>query len=62
MKKAKALIDYAAKAPSGHNSQPWKFTVKGNGIAIHPDFSCALPVVDPDYRELFIACLAGGYP
>ncbi len=55
MKKARELIDYAAKAPSGHNSQPWKFIVKGNSIAIHPDFSCALPVVDPDHRELFIS-------
>ncbi len=55
MKKAKALIDYAAKAPSGHNSQPWKFATDGDTITIHPDFSCALPVVDPDYRELFIS-------
>ncbi len=55
MKNAKALIDYAAKAPSGHNSQPWKFTLDGDTIAIHPDFSCALPVVDPDHRELFIS-------
>ncbi len=55
MKNAKELIDYATKAPSGHNSQPWKFTIEENTIAIHPDFSCALPVVDPDYRELFIS-------
>ncbi len=55
MKHAKALIDYAAKAPSGHNSQPWKFAIDDDSIAIHPDFSCALPVVDPDHRELFIS-------
>ncbi len=55
MKNAEELIYYATKAPSGHNSQPWKFSVQGKSITIHPDFSCALPVVDPDYRELFIS-------
>ncbi len=55
MKNAEELIYYATETPSRHNSQPWKFTVQGNSIAIHPDFSCALPVVDPDYRELFIS-------
>ncbi len=55
MKKAKELIGYAVKAPSGHNSQPWQFKIKDNTIEICPDFSCALPVVDPDYRELFIS-------
>ncbi|PIE77378.1 MAG: nitroreductase, partial [Candidatus Delongbacteria bacterium] len=55
MKNAKELIYYAAKAPSGHNSQPWKFKIKENTIEIHPDFNCALPIVDPDHRELFIS-------
>ncbi len=55
MKNAKELIGYAIKAPSGHNSQPWKFAIDDDTITIYPDFSCALPVVDPDYRELFIS-------
>lgn len=49
------LIHYAALAPSGHNTQPWKFSVHGNHIRIHPDFSRSLPVVDPDNHALFIS-------
>lgn len=49
------LIGQAIRAPSGHNTQPWKFRVTDGGIDILPDFSRALPVVDPDNRELFIS-------
>ncbi len=49
------LVYYATKAPSGHNTQPWKFRLRENEIEIHPDFSRALPVVDPDHRELYIS-------
>ncbi|MBC7943002.1 hypothetical protein H7X68_00670 [Candidatus Saccharibacteria bacterium] len=49
------LIAYAIKAPSGHNSQPWKFKIEGNVVEIYPDYSHELPVVDPDHRELFIS-------
>jgi len=55
MKHAKELIYYSSKAPSGHNSQPWKFSIQENYIEIHPDFEFALPVVDPKYRELYIS-------
>ncbi|PID60464.1 MAG: nitroreductase [Gammaproteobacteria bacterium] len=61
MKFARELIHLASRAPSGHNSQPWKFRIRDNTIEIHPDFDCALPVVDPDNRELYISlgCAAG---
>jgi hypothetical protein len=49
------LIRYATLAPSGHNAQPWKFAVFGNTIRIYPDYSRRLPVVDPQYRELWIS-------
>jgi len=51
----KKLISYATKAPSGHNSQPWKFKILENGIEIHADFESSLPIVDPHNRELFIS-------
>ncbi len=44
----KFLVECAIKAPSGHNTQPWKFENIENGIIIHPDFKRALPVVDAD--------------
>lgn len=49
------LIRYAIMAPSGHNTQPWKFRLQGNMIRIFPDASRKLPVVDPLDRELYIS-------
>ena len=49
------MIEQAVKAPSGHNTQPWKFIIHSDHIDILPDFSRALPVVDPDHRELFVS-------
>ncbi|MFH5834251.1 Acg family FMN-binding oxidoreductase [Halalkalibaculum sp. DA384] len=51
----KKLIEYGIKAPSGHNTQPWYFTIEENAIEIHPDFSRALPVVDSDNHALYIS-------
>ena len=30
----KKIINYAVWAPSGDNSQPWKFSLKGNQVSI----------------------------
>lgn len=49
------LVECAIKAPSGHNTQPWKFENIENGIIIHPDFKRALPVVDADNYELYVS-------
>ena len=49
------LVAQAVKAPSGHNTQPWRFRQNGSVVEIHPDFDRRLPVVDPDDRELFVS-------
>lgn len=49
-------IAVATLAPSGHNTQPWRFIIRGNVIELWADRSKALPVVDPDDRELVISC------
>ena len=49
------LVKYAVKAPSGHNTQPWKFYVYDSAIEVFPDFQKKLPVVDNEYRELYIS-------
>ena len=49
------MVEYAIKAPSGHNTQPWLFRINENSIEIYPNFDRALPVVDFDNRELFIS-------
>ncbi len=54
MKFEKLILD-AIAAPSGHNTQPWKFRVTEGIIEIHPDYSKALPIADKNNRELFIS-------
>ncbi len=52
---AEQLIPFAVRAPSGHNAQPWQFSVNQNTIRIFPDLTRRLPVVDPDDHALFIS-------
>lgn len=54
--KLRFMLNYAVLAPSGHNTQPWLFKIIDDGIEIYADGSRALPVVDPDDRELIISC------
>ncbi len=49
------LVKYAIKAPSGHNSQPWKFKLEENIITIFPDYERISPAADPDNYEIFIS-------
>lgn len=49
------IANYASKAPSGHNTQPWKFHITDDRITVMPNFKVALPVVDGNNRELFIS-------
>ena len=50
------LLRYAIKAPSSHNSQPWRFRLVDDSVELFADRSRALPVVDPDDRELLMSC------
>jgi nitroreductase len=47
-------IRLATLAPSGHNAQPWTFMMVEDGVAIFPDLTRRLPVVDPQDRELYV--------
>ncbi|ATV27885.1 nitroreductase [Prevotella intermedia] len=49
------MIEYATKAPSGHNTQPWLFKIGESEIDIYPNFAKSLPAVDADNRELFVS-------
>lgn len=50
------LLRYAILAPSGHNSQPWRFRVAGDTVELLLDRRRSLPVVDPHDRALVISC------
>jgi nitroreductase len=47
------LLRYAILAPSSHNTQPWKFAVSRDEIAIFVNKDRWLRVADPDQRELY---------
>lgn len=50
------LVQAATLAPSSHNTQPWLFRLEGTVIDLLADRTRALPVNDPDDRELTISC------
>ncbi len=51
----KFLINFPILAPSGHNSQPWNFSVNGNEISIWKNEERSLAQSDPTMRQLLIA-------
>ncbi|MCW5848475.1 MAG: hypothetical protein KIT87_00040 [Anaerolineae bacterium] len=55
------MLQYAILAPSSHNSQPWLFHVQPKQVELRADQTRALPVVDPEDRELVISCGAALY-
>lgn len=52
----RALVAAAILAPSSHNSQPWLFRPTRTGLDLVADGRRALPVNDPDDRELTMSC------
>lgn len=50
------LVQAATLAPSSHNTQPWLFRIGGSTIELLADRTRALPVNDPEDRELTISC------
>lgn len=49
------MVEQAVKAPSGHNAQPWLFSIKENEIKVLPNTRYRLDKVDPKDREMFIS-------
>jgi nitroreductase len=59
--KLKFFLNYSILAPSSHNTQPWLFKIVDNSIELYADRARALPVVDPEDRELTMSCGAALY-
>jgi hypothetical protein len=49
-------LSLANRAPSVHNSQPWRWRVGPHSLHLHADFSLRLPNTDPDSRDLLLSC------
>ncbi len=52
----KYLVATAARAPSVHNTQPWRFLADGSAVELYADPSRSLPHADPAGREMVISC------
>lgn len=55
---ARYLVAMAAHAPSLHNTQPWRFRIRGGcaAVAVLADPTRMLPVADPRGRAAHISC------
>ncbi len=52
----KAAVKLACRAPSLHNSQPWRWTLEGNVVQLFADPSHVAPATDRSGRETLISC------
>src|ERR1039457_4883635 len=50
------LVATAARAPSLHNTQPWRFRIALSAVEVHADRRRGLPAEDPAGGELLISC------
>lgn len=52
----RSALHQAVRAPSSHNTQPWRFRLVDDRVELYADRTRALPVVDPHDRALVISC------
>jgi nitroreductase len=51
-----SLVGMASRAPSVHNTQPWRFRARDNAIELYADSHRMLRHVDPAGREMILSC------
>jgi hypothetical protein len=51
-----AVVEAATRAPSVHNTQPWRFVAHDDVVELWDDPARGLPVLDPDGRARLISC------
>ncbi|HTX93960.1 MAG TPA: NAD(P)H nitroreductase [Mycobacterium sp.] len=52
----RTVLTLASRAPSVHNTQPWRWRVAGTSLHLYSDASRQLPNTDPDGRDLILSC------
>jgi hypothetical protein len=53
---ARRVVELATRAPSVHNTQPWRFVAGPDWLDLHADRSRQLTVLDPTGRQLVLSC------
>ncbi|MRH87630.1 hypothetical protein GFY24_09215 [Nocardia sp. SYP-A9097] len=51
-----AALRLASRAPSVHNTQPWRWVLCGDALHLYTDTDRLLTVADPQARQLIISC------
>jgi nitroreductase len=51
-----AALSLATRAPSVHNTQPWRWQVNTDRLHLYAERGLQLPTTDPDARDLIISC------
>jgi hypothetical protein len=59
--KIEFCVRYAILAHSTYNNQPWYFDIEENTISVFCDRRYALPLNDPDDRQLLMSCAGALY-
>jgi nitroreductase family protein len=49
-------VEHAVRAPSVHNTQPWRWRIGRNTVDLYADPARHLPATDPDRRDLILSC------
>jgi hypothetical protein len=50
------VLSLATRAPSVHNTQPWRWRIGSNSLHLYADRGLHLPSTDPDGRDLTLSC------
>lgn len=51
-----AAVEDSLRAPSVHNTQPWRWRFRGTGVELHADRGRQLTATDPEGRDLLLSC------
>jgi nitroreductase len=52
----RTVLSLATRAPSVHNSQPWRWLVGAESLHLYADRTRSLTETDPDGRDLMVSC------
>jgi nitroreductase len=49
-------VSCGVRAPSIHNTQPWRWVYRGGALELYADRTRQLPALDPDGRSVLLSC------